>query len=105
MTRLPAADAALLVFALGACAVKKPAEVPAPAEVPQAAAPTPATPKPDSAAAKSGPGKKGIRPYREVITERATSDSGLFVVHAVGDTIHRPSVPGTFVDVAPVVED
>ncbi|HET8828278.1 MAG TPA: zinc-dependent metalloprotease [Pelobium sp.] len=43
-----------------------------------------------TAAAKpvSPPKKDGIKPYKEVITPKAISDSGLFVVHKVEDTYY-----------------
>ncbi len=57
------------------------------------AAATPTTPSPrasrqDSTDRRSGRGSNGIKPYSEVITEAAKSDSGLFVVHWVDDDLY-----------------
>jgi hypothetical protein len=85
----------LVLLALTGCATK--AAGPAPAQAPApttTAAPTPGgqapgTPgqAPAGGARPGGPGapQTGPRPYREVITDKARSDSGLFTVHQVAD--------------------
>ena len=42
-------------------------------------------PAPDPGAERDRTGENGIRPYRQVVPERAVSDEGLFTVHKVDD--------------------
>lgn len=83
--------------ALAACGTPPATPSPAPAKGPgaPAGAPTAGTKAGTQAAApaqgpggQGGPGapaRTGPKPYKEVITDKAKSDSGLFVVHQVGD--------------------
>lgn len=80
----------LALLALAGCATRaagpSPSQGPAPSG---AVAPSPGAPSPVPAggARPGGPGAPapGPRPYREVITDKARSDSGLFTVHQVAD--------------------
>src|SRR6266850_1981032 len=68
-----------LAVALAACAAPKPLPIgpaPAPAQA-QAGAKSDTTPKPP---------KPKIRPFKEVITDRAKADSGLFIVFTQADS-------------------
>src|SRR5262249_53424713 len=54
-----------------------------------AQAPTPKTDTPKPPEAKSAPPKPGaLKPYKEVITTEAKSDTGLFTVHRVGEKVY-----------------
>jgi hypothetical protein len=66
------------------------------------AAATPPPPAPrvaqqDSAARRQGRSQEGIRPYRDVITAEARSDSGLFIVHWVDDNLYY-EIPNEMLD-------
>jgi len=65
-----------VILSAAACGGASPA---APAPSPQGAA---GAARPAGAAVRPGP-----KPYREVVTEKAASDSGLFVVHRVDDKL------------------
>ena len=84
----------LALLSIAGCATK--AAGPAPSQPTPTGAATPATPGTTTpgtpAQGTGGPPAGGAgaasaapRPYRQVITERARSDSGLFLVHQVGD--------------------
>jgi hypothetical protein len=80
---IPIALLALLGFSAACATSPRPTpntrtQAPAPTSQQPAAAPPPAAQPP------GGPAR-GPRPYRDVITSRARSDSGLFTVHQVGE--------------------
>lgn len=98
-TFLTAASAAALALSLQACAgatAAPPAPTPATPSAPQAApqaAPRPSgAPAAGSAAARSG--QSGPRPYRDVVTDRAETQEGLFKVHRVDDKLYF-EIPGS----------
>jgi hypothetical protein len=71
-----------LVYALGAVALA--AQIGC-----SSAAATPTTPSPQQAGSRgSGDNDNGPKPYSEVITAEAKSDSGLFIVHWVDDKLY-----------------
>ena len=71
--------AATLAFGVAACTSARPAPTPVPAR-------TAATS--DSARAAGGGGAQGPRPYRQVITDQAVTQTGLFKVHRVGERLY-----------------
>jgi hypothetical protein len=81
-----------IVYALGAIALSVQLAC-------SSAAATPTTPSPRQAGQDTRPGgsQNGIKPYSEVITEAARSDSGLFVVHWVEDELFF-EIPNTMLD-------
>ncbi len=98
--RVAPATGFVALLALAACAPRSSGSAPAPQPVPPGAAgpggqtPGPGAPgqTPGQTPGGGGPGAGGPgapapapRPYRQVITDRARSDSGLFLVHQVGD--------------------
>ncbi len=76
----------LAALAAGCAKTAPPATTSAPAVRPAGGAAAPgATPAAGDSAAKPGAPKTGPKPYKDIITAKAKSDSGAFTVHQVGD--------------------
>jgi len=75
MTRLPSVS---FILALAGCAGA--------ASAPASRAPAPAQPRSSSQDTAWGRGE-GPKPYDQVITRQATTDSGVFLVHQIGDKL------------------
>ena len=94
---LQAAAAALLVLSFSACS-KATAAPPAPAAAPQAGpqtAPRPAG-APAAGPAAARPNQAGPRAYRDVITDKAETQDGLFKVHRLDDKLFFEIPAGEF---------
>lgn len=84
-----------VLLAIGAVACSAAAQPPSPGTPTPAPAPAAQAPQQGAPAATpqqgQGPGgqaaRRGPRPYRDVITARAETDSGVFIVHRIGDSL------------------
>jgi hypothetical protein len=74
--------AAAILLGTTACATARPAPTPTPAR----AAPAQDTAR--GAGAGAGPAAQAPRPYRQVITDRAVTQAGLFKVHRLGERLY-----------------
>ena len=74
-----------IVYALGAIAMSVQLACSSAAATPT---PSPQEARQDTSSRRTGRDRKGIKPYREVITEAARSDSGLFIVHWVDEKLY-----------------
>ncbi len=78
--------AVLAALALAAChRAPPPATAPTPATPTQTPAPTPGDSARPAAPGGRGAAASGPRPYKEVITDKARTQPGVFTVHQVGD--------------------
>lgn len=77
----------VLALCFAACAKAAPAPTQTPTPVPRGAAAAPA--QQDTGHARgAGPGQaQGPKPYGQVITREATTDSGVFIVHRIGEKL------------------
>ncbi len=74
-----------IVYALGAIAMSVQLACSSATATPT---PSPQEARQDSASGRTGRDRDGMKPYKEVITEAARSDSGLFIVHWVDEKLY-----------------